>query len=221
MNLITMRNAARSYLLESGTQNFFTDDDINGGINMAYMQYAMKIMAKKEQLFMSQATIDFVAGQNNYALPADFKREIRVNRVYNGITQPLQRRHRYNEPMLLAGAAAIYPTWDRYNNDIIFEPAPAYTETGSVILDYIAQPIRLVQDTDTPNAAFPDMYHDLLVLRAVVMGLMKERDAEGASMFAAQINDLEEDFNNSFELDEERSFTRSFFNATGDNAGWF
>lgn len=116
-------------------------------------------------------SFDLAAGTASYALPADFVEARLVERILPGGTVPLDYNERYDTPNRTTGttvnSSAYYlPSYHFEGANIVLEQTPQETTTGltGIKLTYWKIPVRLVSDSDTPDAAFKDLWHDMLVL---------------------------------------------------------
>lgn len=204
--LLQLRTRVRYNLGEVTGEQRFKNVSINANINEAYQQYQLDLIESGEGDFLTLTTINFVANQANYALPADWVKTERIERqLSDGSKRPLRydkRMYRPN-PSNIAYSGDFYrPTYRYRNRDIIFEPTPQVAETAACTHEYYAlQPI-MGDDTQSPAAGFIEPWQTMLVLYATIAEL-EGKDAIGGvadiATFRARLEQAETKFRDSLE----------------------
>src|SRR4030042_6618697 len=93
-SLLTLRNDTRHYLDES-TQADWMDTDLSRIINKHYHRVVTSVIDVFENYYITEATADTVADQQEYALPSDFWkiRRVEINRSEEHTSELQSRLH--------------------------------------------------------------------------------------------------------------------------------
>lgn len=203
--LVQLRTRVRYNLGEVTGQQRFSDASINANINEAYQQYQLDLIESGEGDFLTRTTINLVANQANYALPADWVKTERLERQLTFGTKPLyndKRLYAINPSYAVFSGDVYIPTYRYRNREIIFEPTPQVSEAAGIIHEYYAlQPI-LAADNATPATGFIEPWQTMLVLYATIAEL-EGKDAIGGvsdiATFRARLEKAEQKFRDSLE----------------------
>lgn len=128
-------------------------DYINSGLSDLHE------MLVHEEYFRTSANIAVVSGTEEYDLPADFYKAMKVYRLSSG------RRYLLDQfnPSQLSGYRNNGPAW-----------------TGTVELWYAPSPTKLVDSKDPVNAALPIGWDDFIALHAATRLLIREQSDPSA-----------------------------------------
>ena len=178
--LAQLRTRVR-YNLDETTATFWSDNEIDSWLNESYRYYWNFIIQAFESFFLKTAYISFdnnAAGE--YTLPTDFYKLKLILRNLGGETVPLRYFERYDNsvPNITTISSYNLPTYRFRNGKLLFEPAPAITETNALTIEYIKTLTTLssVQDVDSE---FPSLAEDCMVIRATLKAKAKEEMVDG------------------------------------------
>lgn len=182
MDLQTIRAKARRKLDETTTGNsgvFWTDNELNDYINDGYFYYWQWLIDARNPAILKRTSLDITSGVDTITLPSDFLTARLVERVFDSATVPMQYAPRFDSSKSTNGTVAssllgYLPSYDFFGSNLVLNPTPQETISGGILLTYMFAATRLSNDTDTPNAAFPDLFHDLLVGWCVIQAKDKE-----------------------------------------------
>lgn len=204
MNLLTMRQKLRRKLDEL-SESFWEDDELDDYLNEGYFHYWQWMLNARYQRCRKSVFLNIVANNEAIVLPSDFAIADRVEQVRDSVTVPLRWRERFDEPNYTNGAFG----WGNYTvtfegASLILEPTPGENVTGGIKLRYFYFPVRLVNDGDSPDAAFLDFYQDIIIGQAVLFAKAKEEaiGQGGADLgpFGALLSAKEQKFKETIEL---------------------
>lgn len=209
MDRSTIRTKARRRLDET-SEAFWTDDELNDYINEGYLYYWQWFISAKNPGAIKNTTLNIVGGTASIALPADFCMARLVERVLSTGTFPLWYSERADLPNYTAGVPSGNDTYlpkVRFEGaNVILEPTPSDSVTGGIKLTYYFYPDRLTADSGvsgTPNAAFHDFFHDLIVYQCVLLAKAKEEHLGGGGAdlgaWGALMRDKEQKFKETIE----------------------
>lgn len=220
-NLGQLRTRVRSYLdAPASNDSYWSDAELNEWINQSYFYYYMWIGETYDGYFAKDITIDLVANQAKYQLPADFWKVRLLERIYSTSTVPLFLFDRMEAVNITSGAGfsnVFQPTYRFEGNYIVIEPTPDVSITDGLRLEYLSTPIRMNVDADTPDTDFKDFWQETIVLRAVICAKQKEEGVvnTGADLasFGSLLQSLEQTIKEAAEQrSEQRRYTEQFGN---------
>jgi hypothetical protein len=180
--LSTLETHIRTNLQEA-TPNYYLEPDIFKSIGEAYRYYSMILLEQGEGYFVSPTPsyLNLVANTPNIdlsALSPVFFSVVSVERGTATGSIPLQRWGRRFKPnsTLLTGVGNGYlPHYQIYGNQLILEPTPTGSETGSsssgLILRYNYIPIfpdNSSLGSFTFDAGFPTLFEPLVEIYATL-----------------------------------------------------
>ena len=185
--LATLRTAAKLYADENSLGSQWTDAEWNIFLNFAYQELYNKVANLDQQgFFQTSATLNWVSGTREYALPTGCSRVVRLERVVNSgtgnyvipiITQPekdfyeggVGAPYRNNLGQLVAYLVG---------SSVGFMPTPGVTETGAVRVYYIPDLTELSASGDTPT--IPTDCHEIIAVGAAIRAKMQKDLEVGA-----------------------------------------
>lgn len=156
--------------VDEATAAFWTDTVILDQINESIRFYWAFILKNFENYFATTALINWDANPAGlYALPADCMKIRLVSRILQNSSIPLKYFERYDSSMDTGVSFSTYslPNYRFRGAQILFEPAPSFTEAGAVQIEYIRTllAMTLADSVDAEFAAIP-LAEDCVVLRA-------------------------------------------------------
>lgn len=179
--------------VDEDTAAFWSDTVINNQLNEAYRYYWAFILKLHEGYFNTTSQISFDANSaGSYSLPSDFFKARLVSRNLSNEKVPLKYFERYESALSLNVSYSTYdlPTYRFRGSKIIFEPAPNFSETDAVELEYTKLLTALSSSVDI-DSEFPLFGEDCVVLRAVIKCKeIEEMVAGGGADTAPFIRDL-------------------------------
>jgi len=203
--LAQLRQRVRYNIGEPTGQQRFSNVSIDANINEAYQQYQLDLIESGEGDFLVRTTINIVANQANYALPAGWVKTERIEKQLSYGTRPLfmDKRLYSTNPNLYTYTGDLYlPTYRYRNREIIFEPTPQSSQANGIIHEYYALQPVLTADGDSPVAGFIEPWQTMLVLYATIAEL-EGKDAIGGvsdiATFRARLEKAETKFYDSME----------------------
>lgn len=206
MNLGSIRTKVRRKIDEEAA-SFWSDDELDDYINQAYRYYLNKLLELSHPILLTSTNLSIVAGTSTIALPSDYIEARLVEHTYPNYTRPLQYVERYDQVNGTSGnlSAGCEYTYCFMGNNLVLQPTPVSSEVGSatagIKLTYFYLPDDLSDDADEP--IFSALYHDLLVLNAVLQAKEKEEavgnGGSDSAPFKRTLMELEEAFINSAE----------------------
>lgn len=200
--LLTIRNDVRHYLDES-TQADWLDTDLNRIINKNYHRVVASVIDVFEDYYLTEATADIVADQQEYALPSDFykMRRVEINYDIDSSNSSFSRclpmnidQVRYNLGNANIGVKILRNPSYYIQGDLIgFIPIPTTAGDEAIKIWYIKQKTDLVEDTDTIDIPYPDRYFGIISKATAAESLRKgqQETVEGERLEMEAQNDLE------------------------------
>lgn len=179
--------------VDEDTAAFWTDTVIENQLNEAYRYYWTFTIKAHEGYFVTHTNIDFDGNADGeYSLPSDFFNTRLVSRLLSSEKVPLRNLERYDSAISNTIANATYnlPTYRLKGSTIKFEPAPDFSETDAVELEYVKILTNLSASQDV-DSEFPPFAEDCMVLRATIKCKeIEEMVAGGGADTAPFIRDL-------------------------------
>lgn len=205
---------------------FWTDTVILSQLNESYKFYWAFIIKDFENYFAKQSLIDWDANADGvYALPSDFGKCRLLSRVLNNSYVPLKYFERYEGAVdnSMANSTYALPNYRFQGTYIKLEPAPNFSETGAMLLEYIRTLTVLTSSdsTDSEFASIP-MAEDCMVIRAVCKCKgIEEMVAGGGADIDPFIKDLMSTEQMMKELLEKRTMARMYVEQFGEDDATF
>jgi hypothetical protein len=157
--------------VDEATAAFWTDIVIGNQLNEAYRFYWAFIIKLHEGYFTTTSNIDFNSATTTglYDLPSDFFKARLVSRLLSNEKIPLIYNERYDSAISTSLGNSTYtlPSYRFRGAQILFEPAPDFSETDAVEIEYVKTLTALSASTDV-DSEFPLMAEDCMVTRAVI-----------------------------------------------------
>jgi hypothetical protein len=180
--LSTLRADTRHYLDESAQADWL-DSDLTRIINKNYHRVVTAVIEVFENYYITEATTDMVASQQEYALPSDFLKIRRVEANYDidSANSSFSRclpididSIRYNLANNNAGVTILRnPAYYVQGNLIGFIPIPTNNGDEAIKLWYVALKSDLVEDTDTIDIPYVDRYYGIITKATAAEALRK------------------------------------------------
>ena len=153
--------------VDEATAAFWTDTVIESQLNESYRYYWAFILKLHEGYFNTTENISFDANADGlYDLASDSFKIRLVSRLLTNQKVPLTYRERFDTPIAKTTSDTNYlPTYRYRGKQILFEPAPDFSEANAIEIEYTATlaDLSATQDVDT---GFPAIGEDCVVLRA-------------------------------------------------------
>lgn len=181
-SLLTLRNDTRHYLDES-TQADWLDTDLTRIINKHYHRVVGAVIDVFEDYYLTEATADMVASQQEYALPSDFYkvRRVEINYDIDSSGSAFSRclpinidEIRYNLANANVGVSVVRnPSYYIQGDTIGFIPIPTKAGDEAIKIWYIKQKTDLVNDGDNIDIPYEDRYYAIISKAAAAEALRK------------------------------------------------
>lgn len=208
----TIRDNVRRNLGEV-TPRFYTNAEINQYIGEAYKNYVLIMIDEGEGYFETTTFLNFTANVPTVSIaslnPAFFSVSQLWRMTATGQYPSFEKETRFTPVLNVFAAAgdAYRPTWKLQGLNIILEPTPQDTETGSVSsglkLDYNyipTFPSASSADSFSFDAQFPIIFEPLIELYATIAA-MESKDGMGGvsdiATFRTRLEQLEKTFKDS------------------------
>ena len=172
----------RRYLQEDDASiSHWSDNFIKQVFNTCYRKRCAELIRAHEGFFTLIGTKDIIADQGRYSWPAGFERLLKLELVRSDDSRvPLQREERHYfkyTPSDTSGNTqdTYYPSYRPVGSGFVLEPAPNYSQTQGLWLEWNGLPAELTSNDDTVHSDFPFILDEILVLDTAVSLF----DAEG------------------------------------------
>lgn len=181
----TLRSHTRTYLDESSPADW-TDAQINRELNFAYMEVYTAVVETFESYYRVVSTANLVANQQEYAVPSDFLKMVRLEVKYDS-TGDFYKAGRFDFQQLSTGydndtyGSTSRPLYQITGGYIRLLPIPTTSVTSGLRMEYIKTISELSSDTDEINIPFPDRYGRLITLGAAAQLLRKGQQEESVA----------------------------------------
>lgn len=201
-NKSTLRAEVRDYLDES-TQSDWLDSSLNRLINKYYHTVVTAVMETFEDYYLTEATADTVADQQEYELPSDFFkiRRVEINYDIDNNNSAFSRAIRFNIDAIggrLAktslGVGVLRNPGYYIQGDLIgFLPIPANNGDEAIKIWYMKYVPDMDGDTDEIDIPYPDRYYGIITKFAASEALRKgqQEPIEAKRLKDEAENDLE------------------------------
>lgn len=186
--LLELRNRVYGYLNDLQSSTAFTGSGdrypsyiLNSIINDSMRHYTNLLNSNYQGYLSTEISINLVANQNEYLLPASFRSPIYdIRRILNQTNYPLYPVENYHFPTDLTPTPnnSWLPGYAIRGQNIWFNLYPTSNESNAVSIRFQAKVDPLVGDADPLINQLYDA-EDCIVLRAVVRAL-QAKDVTGA-----------------------------------------
>lgn len=190
-------SSVRSKLNQPDPANsFWSDSELTEDINDAVQLYFTEVVATNEGQFLTTGTLNVVSGAATVALPSDCFSIKHLYKVVDGGFIPLVYRQSSDEYISTQGGASgdsYLPSYSFRGNFLELNPAPEFSETGGLRLDYFSMPDSLINGGDRMSGGVSPIFKQLIVMYAVYKAKVKESLVSGAdtsSIAAANVTSL-------------------------------
>lgn len=196
--LSNLQVGVRVYLDEANQADFL-DTEVTRSINYAYQDVSKNVVEVYEDYFFTTTPkyVSTVVNQQEYSLDGSLVKIRRVEINYNpsdvnSVAQRATAIKTEEMPLRLSAnsigqsglfSAGYYINGQQGAQIIGFTPVPQYAGTNNVSVWGIAMPDDLVSSSDTVKIPYPDMFGQLVELKAAAILLRKGQQAEN---YAAQ-----------------------------------
>jgi len=178
-NLSGYRDRVRRWLREqNASKSFWGDTFVDQQLNVSYRRRCAQCVMAYEGFFTNVGTRDVVSEQERYAWPPGFERCSKMEIVRSdGRTVPIERweRHFNTKHTATDSQDSYLPTYRAISGGFVLEPAPYYSVTDGIRMEYTGLLSELTVDGDSWHTDFPRSMDELVVLDAVIACL----DSEG------------------------------------------
>lgn len=172
--LAQLRTRVR-YNLNEDTAVFWSDDLINDKLNEAYRFYYNFILQAFEGYFNTTAYISLDGNSDGkYALPTNCANPNKIRLVSRNLNSgqqivPLRYFERFDNMVnsQISNSTFNLPTYRFRGNYLILEPAPDFSETNAITIEYAKALTNLSAIVDV-DSEFPALGEDAMVLRATI-----------------------------------------------------
>ena len=158
--------------VDEDTAAFWSNTLIDNQLSEAYRFYWAWIIKLHEGYFLKTDNISYDANSaGEYALPSDFFKIRLLSRVISAEKIPLRYFERYDNALPTTLTNSIYnlPTYRMRGSKLVIEPAPDFSLTNALELEYTRtlSALSASVDVDSEFAGIPTA-EDCLVIRAVI-----------------------------------------------------
>lgn len=161
--------------LDDLANTYFTVPQIWTWLNNAQRETQKQLVQAGENFFVRRVSTQCVQNQDTYALPTDFMRLNKLERLDSGTGAQEVRSQlgfvtltQLDSVSMTTGKPEAY---NIFNNCLVMRPIPDNTYT--MYMDYTPQVTDMTVGTQTPN--IPERYHEYLAILATIDGLLRDR----------------------------------------------
>ena len=195
-NLLT---DVRSLLGQADANNSnWTDQELTTWVNEAVRRYYFEVVQDAEGMFTKTADLDVVAGVETVALPTDCFKVVRLFKQTDNTFVILPYVNdfvsSYTTGTGVPAGNSYFPSYTFRDNNLVFRPVPAASETGTLRLEYVYFPETLVNGGDSMSSQVAPVFKDLIVMYTVYKAKIAESlRGNGIDTYTpalTQLNDL-------------------------------
>lgn len=173
MNLLQLKNLT-AYWLDDLSFGYFTEAQVTVFLNNAQKRLQKRLISAGQNYYTKCVQTTLVVNQMKYALPADFKKEHRLEIVVSGTApneaivplSPITINQRDFVPQG-SGTPQVYTIQKNY---LYLRQPPNAALTLRMVYSY--EIADLINDTDIPDV--PESYHEGIALYAAEDGFIKD-----------------------------------------------
>ena len=214
MTLIQVIDAARQIVKDeldsartfpNNSSSFFTDSEMTTWFNLTQKEVQNKLIQTFENFFVTSTSIDIVANQEEYSMPIDHVKIIRVEDIQN-TSAPIEvypisfnDKERYT-PIFNTNITALgyVHGYSIKGNSFIFRPRPDRSINSGVRVYYSKQIPDYVSATSC--SIIPDNFHEALMWGVIRRAYAKQESTpEALSMAEGNFNRLMKEMVNTAE----------------------
>lgn len=165
----------------------WSDQELLAFINEGIRVHFVELTAIDEGHFTTTAKLSVVAGQEEVELPADFFKVKTLHKVSGDSSIILQYRNSLTDSFSASSngsATSYFPNYFFRGNKLVLRPAPDFSETDSLLLEYIQFPETLLNGTDKLTAQISPVFRQVIEAYAVYMAKFTESLVSGTNTFA-------------------------------------
>lgn len=213
MTLLELRTATRYYLDDTSNARW-TDTEINYYINRAYQYYYNKLVnVGYKSLCVAPVLLNIVSGVDTIALPLDFYKARRVDRLIDTKIIPLQYKENFEDVMLTTGvtSSSLYtPSYSFQGQNLLLQPVPSFSQVNAIQVSYWPIMTKLSLDTDSPVAGFSAQWQDNIPIRAAFIA-KSNREEEDVINISRDMKEADAPFEDALtEMTQSRTYTEPF-----------
>lgn len=172
-----------------------TDSELNTWINDSYMQIVDMVQKERWDFFVKSSLSSTSAGTQEYALPGDFVKMLKVNILIDGTwrkVEPLGDADlRYVDTPVNTDAQGFNtanPRYYIYKSTMGLLPAPTTTESQNIKIWYVYSPTEMSSDSSSPD--FPAMYHHIVKYAAYANYLDRKGEHAAAERMRNRFDEM-------------------------------
>lgn len=208
-NLESLIREVRIFLGQRKEANSrWKDDELALYLNDGIRQYFLELQKVAEGQFDTTTTLNIVSGVETITLPSDCFTVKTLYRVENGTNYILPYKNNFNESYDTSGVAGSNPYRPYYyfrGNYLVLRPAPAFSETGGLLLEYTQFPDDMITGNTTMPIGISPIFKELVVKYAVYQAKIQESSVMGTNTYSAIEAHLADLYNNFKHAISERS----------------
>lgn len=190
--LINVRNMLNQ---PSATNSSWTDDELLVYLNEAIRRYFSECVQHMGGQFVTSVSLDIVSGTETVACPSDF---FSVRTLYRTVAGGYEALVYKNDVTTgydtgQSGGSGYLPSYYLRRNNLVLRPSPGFSETGGLLLEYVAFPTTMLTGGDSLTADVSPVFRDLIEAYAVYKAKVKESLVSGVNTSAVikdNLNDL-------------------------------
>jgi hypothetical protein len=194
----------------------WSDDELLSYANEAIRIYFAELANIGEGYFTATVPLDLVAGQEEIALPADFFKIRALYKIQSQESILLSYRNNLTDSYFTDGgnSSNVYaPYYYFRGNNIVLRPLPQFTETGSMILEYIQFPETLLNGADQLTAQISPVFRQVIEMYVVFKAKFAESLVTGTNTYSIAKDHLADLLKQFRDLNAVRSKTPTYAQA--------
>ncbi len=198
---LELLEGVRDFLGEpDATNSKWSDKQLMKFLNEGARRYFGEVIQNAEGQFDATTTLNVVSGTETVALPATC---FKVNTVFikdGDDWLPLAYDNFKSQAFTTQGGTTSKWrfTYHFRGNNLVIRPTPQFSETGVLLLDYVAFPDTIVTGGDTLTSGISPIFKDLIemyaVYKAKLMESVRGNNVDLDSKVAAHLADLYDQF---------------------------
>jgi len=172
---------------QEASNSFWSDEELTMYLNDAVAMYYQEVLERAEGQFDKQVDLDLVSGVDLVALPTDcYEIKCLYKSTGNSFTILSYRNNLTEsyENSQTTSSSTYFPSYEFRANNIVLRPAPGFSETAGLRLEYTAFPDTMVWGGDVMTSGVAPVFKELIILYAVYKAKIKESLTIGSGSFA-------------------------------------
>lgn len=173
-----MLESTRAFLNQPDPNNsFWTDVELVDYLNEAVRIHMAELSSVDEGQGATTVTLDIVQNVDTIALPTDFFFARGLWKITSQQNVLMTYRNNLTESYATNGGGTsetYVPSYGFRGNNIVLRPAPNFSETGGLLLEYVQMPAMLQDGADTVTNQICAMFFQSIRAYAIYLAKLKE-----------------------------------------------